>query len=150
MKNLIWKIKQFLIEIFDDDAKWWCSNCGLLPSHCNDILEKGNNPHYCPQCGAKIIDYNEELPLAEPDITEEDFRNSIADKFDVADFNPCPKCGIHDKWRIGFSTYLLQDYIKTFKLHRVAMIYCRNCFYETHKYRTFEECLGEWNHVDNM
>ena len=63
MKNFIRKAKQLLIEIFDDDAKWWCSNCGLLPSHYNDIMEK-DNPHYCPQCGARIIDYDEELPPA--------------------------------------------------------------------------------------
>ena len=147
MKNFIWKVKQFLIQIFDSDAKWWCSNCGLLPSHFNDIME-GNNPHYCPRCGAKIIDYNEELPLAEQDITEQDFRKSIVNKFHVTDFNPCPKCGTHEKWRIGFDTYLFYDYIETFKVYRTMKIYCCNCCYATHKHKTFEECLGEWNHVE--
>ena len=70
MKNLIWKIKQFLIGTFDD------------------------------------VDYDEELPFAEPDITDKDFRKSIIKKFCVADFNSCPKCGINDKYCIGFNTRL--------------------------------------------
>ena len=147
MKNFIWKVKQFLIGTFNDDAKWWCSNCGLLPSHYNDIMGE-KNPHYCPQCGSKIVDYDEELPLAEPDVTDKDFRKSIVEKFcvtDQSDFNPCPKCGTHNKGRMGFSTNLLYDYVETFSTYRVVRFYCCECGYETHQHKDFEGCLNEWN-----
>lgn len=144
MKNLIWKVKQFLIGAFDDDAKWWCSNCGLLSSQYNDIMGE-KNPHYCPQCGSKIVDYDEELPLAEPDVTDEDFRSSIVEKFPVADFNPCPKCGTYNKGRIGFNTNFFYDYFETFKVYRTVKIYCCECKYETHSHKDFEGCLEEWN-----
>lgn len=144
MKNFIWKLKQFLICTFDDDAKWYCSNCGWLPSHCNDIMGD-KNPHYCPQCGARIIDSNEDLPFAEPDVTDKDFRKSIVDKFHVTDFNPCPKCGTNDKNRIGFNTNLFYDYIETFKKYREVSIFCHECKYQTHPHKDFEGCLNEWN-----
>lgn len=90
MKNFVWKVKQFLIGTFDDDAKWWCSNCGWLPSHCNDIM-KENNPHYCPQCGAKIMDCNKELPLAEPDITEQDWKENDVSQIYVYRHGNCDR-----------------------------------------------------------
>lgn len=144
MKNFIWKVKQFLIGIFDNSAKWWCPNCGLLPSYYNSTMGE-KNPHYCPQCKTKIIDYDEELPFAEPDVTDKDFRKSIVDKFCVTDFNSCPKCGINDKNRIGFNTNLFYDYIETFKKYRRVSIFCHECKYQTHQYKDFEGCLKEWN-----
>lgn len=101
MKNFIWKVKQFLIGTFDDNAKWWCSNCGLLPSHYNDIMGE-KNPHYCPQCGSKIVDYDEELPLTEPDVTDEDFRKSMSvvqiQGTIVIDGVELPPCPSKSKW----------------------------------------------------
>ena len=88
MKNFIWKLKQRWMLFCDPDIKWRCTNCGWLPSHYNEYMSHyneymGENPHYCPQCGAKVINYKGELPFAEPDVTDKDFRKSIEEKFRV-------------------------------------------------------------------
>lgn len=109
MKNLIWKVKQFLIGTSDN------------------------------------VDYDKELPLAEPDVTDKDFRKFIVEKFYVADFNSCPKCGINDKNCIGFNTRLFYDYLETFKKYREVSVFCHECKYQTRPHRDFEGCLDEWN-----
>ena len=54
MKNLIWKLKQWLMKFFDEDIVWHCSSCGWLPSFYNEYMD--NDPSYCPRCGCKIVD----------------------------------------------------------------------------------------------